>query len=89
MGLNKQEVLVIAETNRGNYSVVIRSSLAGLWQVEIKIGNPDLFYEVFTSRGDLKTWKNLSDAVKFVQENCADCKDVKIEINNWVFERRS
>lgn len=89
MGLNKQEILVLAETNRGNYSVEIKSSLDGLWQVGIKIDNSERYFDVFTSRGDLKTWRNLADAVTFVQDTCADCHNVSIDINNWTFKRRS
>lgn len=89
MGLNKQEVLVIAETNRGNYSVQIKSEQPGLWQIAIKIGNPDRHFDVFTSRGDLKTWRNLADAIAFVQETCKDCMDVEILVQSWIFTRRS
>lgn len=89
MGLNKQEILVIAETNRGNYSVEIKSDTVGLWQVGIKIGNPDRYFDVYTSRGDLKTWRNLADAVTFVQETCKDCMNVEIAVHKWTFARRS
>jgi hypothetical protein len=44
---------------------------------------------VFTSRGDLKTWRNLADAVAFVQETCSECMDVEIVVGNWAFARRS
>lgn len=89
MGLNKQEVLVIADTNRGNYSVQIKSTTPGLWTVGIQISNPDRYFDVFTSRGDLKTWRNLADAVTFVQDTCTDCKNVEIEIQDWIFSRKS
>ena len=87
MGLNKREIAVIAETNRENYSVQIKSVDDGLWQAEIKIIQPEKYYEIFTSRGDLKTWRNLADAVTFVQESCDDCKDVTIRIGKWAFKR--
>ena len=89
MGLNKQEILVIAETNRGNYSVKIKSSIPGLWQVGIQIGNPEKYFDVFTSRGDLKTWRNLADAVAFVQYTCVDCMNVEINVQEWIFTRTS
>lgn len=88
MGLNKREIAVIAETNRDNYTVEIKAVEEGLWQVTIKIVQPEKHFEVFTSRGDLKTWRNLSDAVIFVQETCADCRDVTILVRNWTFLRR-
>jgi hypothetical protein len=54
MGLNKQEILVLAETNRDNYSVQIKSDTPGFWQVSIQISNPERQFDVFTSRGDLE-----------------------------------
>jgi len=89
MGLNKREIAVIAETNRDNYSVEIKAVEDGLWQVAIKIVQPEKYFEVFTSRGDLKTWRNLADAVIFVQETCSDCRDVTIVVREWTFSRRT
>jgi hypothetical protein len=88
MGLNKREIAVIAETNRDNYAVEIKAVEDGLWQVAIKIVQPEKYFEVFTSRGALKTWRNLSDAVIFVQETCPDCRDVMIVVRDWTFLRR-
>ena len=89
MGLNKREIAVIAETNRDNYSVEIKAMESGLWQVAIMIVQPEKYFEVFTSRGDLKTWRNLADAVVFVQETCTDCLDVTIVIGEWIFSRKA
>lgn len=55
MGLNKREIAVIAETNRDNYSIEIKAVNGGLWQAVIKITQPERHYEIFTSRGELKT----------------------------------
>lgn len=85
MGLNKREIAVIAETNRDNYTVEIKALEKGLWQVAIKITRPEKHFDVFTSRGDLKTWRNLADAIVFVQETCKDCNNVVITINDWTF----
>lgn len=89
MGLNKQEILVLAETNRDNYSVQIKSETLGFWQISIRISNPERNFDVFTSRGDLKTWRNLADAVLFVKETCKDCMNVEIVVQDWTFARRS
>jgi hypothetical protein len=89
MGLNKREIAVIAETNRGNYTVEIKAMEAGLWLVSITIIQPEKHYEVFTSRGDLKTWRNLADAILFVQETCPDCENVTIIVEQWTFTRRT
>lgn len=89
IGLNKREIAVIAETNRDNYTVEIKAMEDGIWQVAIKIVQPKKYFEVLTSRGDLKTWRNLSDAIIFVQENCPDCLDVMIVVRDWIFLRRT
>lgn len=87
MGLNKREISVIAETNRDNYSVEITAANGDLWQAGIKIVQPEKHYEIVTSRGDLKTWRNLADAITFIQETCIDCKDVTVSVGNWKFSR--
>lgn len=87
MGLNRREIVVIAETNRDNYSVEISSIDGGLWQAAIKIVQPEKHYEIVTSRGDLKTWRNLADAITFIQDACNDCKYVIVNIGAWKFSR--
>jgi hypothetical protein len=89
MGLNKQEILVLSKSSRGNYSIEIKSSGDGIWQAGIRMNNPQQYFDVFTSRGDLKTWKNLADAIFFFQETCEDCKEISIVVKQWIFERRS
>lgn len=88
MGLNKKEIAVIATTNRGNYSVEIKTGQDDLWQVVIKLPNPDRHFDIVTSRGELKTWRNLADAITFIQETCADCMNVEITVQTWTFVRR-
>lgn len=85
MGLNKRELAVIAETNRDNYEVEIKSVEKELWQVTIKIMPSENHFDIFTSRGELKTWRNLADVIAFVQETCPDCKKVAIAVNGWDF----
>lgn len=87
MGLNKREISVIAETNRDNYSVEITAAEGDLWQASIKIAQPEKHFEIVTSRGDLKTWRNLADAITFIQDTCSDCKNVTINIGPWKFSR--
>ena len=87
MGLNKREIAVLAETSKDNYTVEIKAVEQGLWKIDITVIQPENRFEVFTSRGDLKTWRNLADAVLFVQETCADCKNVSIAVNQWTFTR--
>ena len=85
MGLNKLQLQVIAETNRDNYSIEITSRGVNEWVAYLKIKHPPNEHEVVTSRGLVKTWKNVGDAVEFVQEVCKDCKDVSVTMGNWTF----
>lgn len=86
-GLNKREIQVIADTNRDNYSIKIYSQEAGLWQLDIELSNPPRLYQAFTNRGDLKTWRELSGAVGYIQEICPDCRMVEISVGQWTFTR--
>jgi hypothetical protein len=87
MGLNKREITLIASANQGNFSVKIAAVGGGLWGATIKIFNPENSYDVFTARGALKTWRDLGDAITFIQQACGDCKDVSISIGEWEFSR--
>lgn len=87
MGLNKREIVVIAETNKDNYSVEINTLDGRLWQAVIVITQPKKHYDVFTSRGELKTWLNLADTIVYIQETCEDCKNVTVQIGSWTFSR--
>lgn len=86
-GLTKKEIQVIADTNRGNYSVEIHSEEQGSWQVVIKLGNPARSFRARTQRGEVKTWRELAGAVAFIQETCPDCQHVQIEVGTWTFAR--
>lgn len=88
-GLNKKEIQVIAQTNRDNYSVRIYSETGGLWQVDIRMKNPDRDFRALTQRGELKTWRDLAGAVSYIQETCPDCNLVSVEVGTWTFSRTS
>ncbi len=86
-GLNKKEIQVIAETNRNNFSVKIYSEEQGLWKVDITLSNPERHFQALTQRGELKTWRELSGAVGYIQETCPDCREVEIVVGKWKFSR--
>ena len=86
-GLGKHEIVVISEFYKGNYAVEISTVESGLWQAEIRIIHPESQHKVITKRGDLKTWRNLSDAIIFIQELCSDCQNITVIIGNWKFVR--
>jgi hypothetical protein len=87
MGLNKHELATIVETNLDNFSVTIKCSSDDFWFVVVKLASTGAEYEISTARGALKSWRNPADAIRFVQDACHKCNDVKIEIGTWTFAR--
>lgn len=83
MGLKKIQLAVIAQTNRDNYSIEIRARNKNEWIASIKIKHPASEHEIVTSKGVPKTWRNVGDALEFIQEVCKDCKDVSVKMGNW------
>lgn len=88
MGLTKREMIVVAETHRGNYTVWIKATENGFWKIKIHLDGQDRVYDVETTRGVTKGWRNLSDAILFAQENCKYFKSIFIEIGEWVLTKR-
>lgn len=86
-GLNKRQIEVIAETNRNRYAVRIFSEQYDLWQVTITLTDPPQDFHALTSRGEIKTWRELSGAIGYIQETCPDCRLVAIEVGGWKFSR--
>jgi hypothetical protein len=88
MGLTKRELAVVAETHQCSYIVWIKKAEGGFWRVEIHLGDKDRVYEIDTTRGVPKGWRQLSDAIIFVQENCKHPKDVFVEVGEWVLTKK-
>ncbi|MGK9145835.1 hypothetical protein KXR77_20550 [Xanthomonas euvesicatoria] len=80
--------MVVAETHRGNYTVWIKTTENGFWKIKIHLDGQDRVYDVETTRGVTKGWRNLSDAILFAQENCKYFKSIFIEIGDWVLTKR-
>ena len=87
MGLTKREMIVVAETHRGNYTVWIKATENGFWKVEIHLVNQKRIYDVETTRGVTKGWRHLSDTILFVQENCKHFESIFIKIGKWVLTK--
>lgn len=88
MGLTKRELEVVTETHPNGYAVWIKKAEDGYWRVEISLSDKDRAYEIDTSRGTPKGWRQLSDAIVFVQENCKNPKDVFVAVGEWVLTKR-
>jgi hypothetical protein len=86
-GLNKQQIEVIAQTSRDRYKVRIFEQF-DLWQVTVTLlTDPSQDFLALTSRGDLKTWRELSGAIRYIQETCPDCQLITVEVGSWKFLR--
>lgn len=86
-GLNKRQIEVISETSRDRYKVRIFCEQGDLWQVTITLTDSLQIFHVLTSRGELKTWRELSAAICYIQETCPNCRMVAIEVGKWRFSR--
>ncbi|RQR09931.1 hypothetical protein [Burkholderia stagnalis] len=83
MGLTKRELVVVDDTNREKYVVVIKESRPNLWTIELQFVDTQRMLNVETQRGQIKTWAKLSDAILFAQENCPHCRDAIVRIGSW------
>ena len=87
MRLNTKELVIVAATNQGNCGITIKKFDAHFWQAELHVYTQEEPYEIYTQRGEVKTWRNLADVITFLQKNCPKCGSVKIHINDWIFSR--
>jgi len=51
-----------------------------IWELVLKLPNPERVYGVQTFVGQRKIWKNLHTAVKFVSETCPNAEEVILRI---------
>jgi len=87
MGLTKREVSAVDETLQGKYTVWVREDPNGFWKIEIHVDEGGRVYELETTRGATKSWRQLRDALVFAKDNCARAKDVFVEMEGWVLRR--
>ncbi|WP_035468690.1 hypothetical protein [Trinickia symbiotica] len=88
MGLTKRELALIAETHRNDYDVWVRKTESGFWKMEVHIGGKHRVYDIDTTRGETKGWRQLHDAIAFAQENCPNARAFFVEIGDWVLARQ-
>jgi len=80
--LTKQYLVVLANAMSGGYVVTVYEAEAGLWSVAVQFEGQEI-QQIATARGELKVWRNLINAITFVQENCAAASAVFIEVGGW------
>jgi hypothetical protein len=88
MGFNKSELTTIAKTSPDGFSVQIRSAQDGFWYAFVVLVPAADEHQVLTARGDLKSWRNLDDAVLFFEKTCQDCRQFEIRIGTWILVRQ-
>lgn len=89
MGKNKTEFAAILQADPKNCSVAIKRTADDFWFVELTVISTGVTDELSTARGAVKSWRNLADAVYFVQATCPSCKQVTLEVGSWTLARQA
>lgn len=87
MGFNKTELATIAKTSPDAFSVEIRPA-NDCWHAFVILVRTSEEHQILTARGDLKSWRNLDDAVLFFEKICPDCQNFEVKIGAWVLARK-
>lgn len=81
--LNKHYIEVIAQTSRDRYKVRIFEQF-DLWQGTVTLlTDPPQALQALTTRRDLKTWRELSGAIRYIQETCLDRQLITLKAGSW------
>lgn len=87
MGFNKNELATIAKTSPDGFSVEIHCGEDKFWYADVFLRSTSEKHDVLTARGDLKSWRNLDDAILFFEKTTPHCKVVVVKIGTWVLSR--
>lgn len=88
MGFNKNELATIAKTGPDAYSVELRTAEDKFWYAFVSLSRTSEEHQILTARGDVKSWRNLDDAVLFFEKACPDCLNFEVKIGAWVIARK-
>ncbi len=86
-GFNKIALESIVASLPDPFVIDIDRADDGFWRALITMKETGLKYDILTSRGDLKTWRNVADAIIYVQGICPECKDVNVKFEKWILVR--
>lgn len=89
MGFNKNELATIAKTGPDAFSVEIRSADDNFWYAFVTLIRTSEEHRILTARGDIKSWRNLDDAVLFFEKTCPDCQNFEVKIGAWLLARKA
>jgi hypothetical protein len=87
MGFNKNELATIAKTSPDGFAVEIHCADDKFWYAIVLLSSTSEKHDVLTARGDLKSWRNLDDAVLFFEKTTPACKSFVVRIGQWILSR--
>jgi hypothetical protein len=87
MGFNKNELATIAKTSPDGFSVEIHCADDNFWYAFVLLSSTSEKHDVLTARGDLKSWRNLDDAVLFFEKTTPACRAFVVRIGSWILSR--
>ncbi|MGO4326044.1 hypothetical protein AB4Z48_14430 [Cupriavidus sp. 2TAF22] len=68
-----------------DYDAIVTSQGDGFWRVQFLLGGH--IYMLGTVRGSIRRWRQLDAVIAFLQSNCRDSKQVRLQIGQWIFSR--
>ena len=87
MGFNKNELETIAKTSPDGFSVELQCAEDKFWYAFVLLASTAEKHNVLTARGDLKSWRNLDDAVLFFERTTPACKEFSVRVGSWTLSR--
>ncbi|WP_020202927.1 MULTISPECIES: hypothetical protein [Cupriavidus] len=67
------------------YDAVVTSQGDGFWRVQFLLAGHT--YMLGTVRGSIRRWRQLDAVIAFLQSNCPDSSQVRLQIGPWMFCR--
>lgn len=89
MGFNKNELATISKTGPDAFSVELSLGEENLWYANVWLSRTSEEHRILTARGDVKTWRNLEDAVLFFEKTCPECVKFEIKIGSWMLIKKT
>jgi len=81
--MDKGDLCHLEKFFQHKYGVRIAETTSGAWAIEIKFEGEAEVFGLESSRGVLKIWRNLSNAISFVKENCPNAGEVLVDVQGW------
>jgi len=85
--LSLRELQMIAASTGDQYVTTIYQTDAGFWTFKVKLKEKEIALAIETTRGGLKVWRNVLNAILYVQKNCQFASEVFVQISDWTLVR--